>query len=116
MKEYHDNGMIKSETLFFNHKKQGVMRYFYDNGQLLKIAYFVDDKLNGHYNEHYENGQLAWECFFKEDNVHGLSIEYYENGNIDIVDLKEKADLHKDNLSCMMITACGFYVNYAIQL
>ena len=27
-----------------------------------------------------------------------------ENGNIDIVDLKEKAELHKDELSCMMIT------------
>jgi glycine dehydrogenase len=27
-----------------------------------------------------------------------------ENGNIDINDLKEKAELHKENLSCMMIT------------
>jgi len=27
-----------------------------------------------------------------------------ENGNIDIVDLKEKAELHKTELSCMMIT------------
>jgi glycine dehydrogenase len=27
-----------------------------------------------------------------------------ENGNIDIVDLKEKAELHKNELSCMMIT------------
>jgi glycine dehydrogenase len=27
-----------------------------------------------------------------------------ENGNIDIADLKEKAELHKDNLSCTMIT------------
>jgi glycine dehydrogenase len=27
-----------------------------------------------------------------------------ENGNIDVDDLKEKAELHKENLSCMMIT------------
>ncbi len=27
-----------------------------------------------------------------------------EQGNIDVVDLKEKAELHKDNLSCTMIT------------
>jgi glycine dehydrogenase len=27
-----------------------------------------------------------------------------ENGNIDVADLKEKAELHKDNLSCLMVT------------
>ncbi|GAB4248592.1 MAG: aminomethyl-transferring glycine dehydrogenase [Vicingaceae bacterium] len=27
-----------------------------------------------------------------------------ENGNIDVNDLKEKAELHKDNLSCLMVT------------
>ena len=27
-----------------------------------------------------------------------------ENGNIDVADLKEKAELHKENLSCLMVT------------
>ncbi|HTB05466.1 MAG TPA: aminomethyl-transferring glycine dehydrogenase [Bacteroidia bacterium] len=32
-----------------------------------------------------------------------------ENGNIDMVDLKEKATLHKDNLSCFMVTYPSTY-------
>lgn len=31
-------------------------------------------------------------------------VKSLDNGNIDVEDLKEKAELHKDNLSCLMVT------------
>jgi len=31
-------------------------------------------------------------------------VKSLENGNIDVEDLKAKAELHKDNLSCLMVT------------
>jgi glycine dehydrogenase len=33
-----------------------------------------------------------------------LVVKCDENGNIDVADLKEKAELHKDDLSCLMVT------------
>lgn len=36
--------------------------------------------------------------------MHIVVTKTMENGNIDVEDLREKANLHKDNLSCLMVT------------
>ena len=37
-------------------------------------------------------------------NMKIVIVECDEHGNIDVEDLRKKAELHKDNLSCFMIT------------
>lgn len=73
---------------------------------LLTIKAYLEDKGEGHRNialipssAHGTNPASAVMAGMKV-----VVTKCDENGNIDVADLKEKAELHKDNLACLMVT------------
>jgi len=77
MKEYYENGNLKSEFCVDFWKK------YYKNGNLKESIVFGEDfKLHGSYSSYYETGNLHVECEYKRDLKDGPWYSYDQTGNL----------------------------------
>ena len=105
VREYYENGQIKSEENYKDRKENGKWKedgkwtYFYENGQIKEeinykdgfsytINFWTEDGElmvkdgNGKLTSYYENGQIASEGNTKDGKEDGKWTLYYENGQI----------------------------------
>lgn len=82
IKEYYQNGKLKSEYEALEDKKNGFYKEYYENGKIKISAKFSNDLQEGVTYAYYENGEKEREVFFNKGIQQGNCTFYYENGNI----------------------------------
>jgi antitoxin component YwqK of YwqJK toxin-antitoxin module len=105
IREYYDDGALKSETEYRNGIKEGRSISYYSSGQIQSTATYKNDRLYGEMIRYfrngqksslsnfnlkgiapmkiwYENGQIRQEGNIVDDKMDGRWVEYFESGNI----------------------------------
>lgn len=82
VKEYDNNENLKSETTFFNGKKNGDFRTYYTNGNLKSEGRYVYGARVGKTRKYYESRALQAELVYKNGQKNGTSKIYYEDGEL----------------------------------
>ena len=82
---YYESGQLESsgEVSFDDGVYQGILKEYYENGKLKSETNFRDGKINGIVRDYYESGQLLSEANFKDGKADGLRKKYYENGTLE---------------------------------
>jgi antitoxin component YwqK of YwqJK toxin-antitoxin module len=80
IKEYFDNGQIKSEYFTQDAERDGSFKEWYDNGQIKTEYFYVRGQFDGEQKEYYANGHIKLKTFYKNKVKDGLYEEWYENG------------------------------------
>lgn len=83
VKEYYDNGKLRSETEYKDGKENGVRKYYYESGNLKSETEYKDGKRNVGEKWYYENGNLKAETNYKDGKRNGVEKWYYENGKLE---------------------------------
>ncbi|MCU7496092.1 MAG: TonB family protein [Ignavibacteria bacterium] len=82
IKDYYDNGHLKSAVYYANDILHGTARWFHENGVLKEEKNYEMGKLNGWIRTYYENSAPKLELFIKDGKRDGIAKEYYENGGL----------------------------------
>ena len=82
VREYDENENLKSETTFFNGRKNGDVKTYYTNGNLKSEGRYVYGVKNGKIRRYYEGRALKAELAYKSGQKNGTSRIYYENGDL----------------------------------
>lgn len=82
VKDYYENGHLKSAVYYANDILHGTARWFHENGVLKEEKNYVMGKLNGWIKTYYENSAPKLELFIKDGKRDGIAKEYYENGGL----------------------------------
>ncbi|MGE5430119.1 MAG: TonB family protein [Syntrophomonadaceae bacterium] len=82
VKDYYDNGHLKSAVYYANDILHGTARWFHENGVLKEEKNYEMGKLNGWIKTYYENSAPKLELFIKDGKRDGISKEYYNNGGL----------------------------------
>ena len=61
IKQYDDNGKIKSEKNYINGQLNGPFREYYPNGNLMSVGSYKNEQLQGAYKSYYEDGSEYFE-------------------------------------------------------
>ncbi|WP_075341304.1 toxin-antitoxin system YwqK family antitoxin [Tenacibaculum agarivorans] len=77
VKEFYEEGKIKSEKLFHGSKQEGVHRTFYKNGNIDSEKMYHEGYETGVHKEFFENGNLALITLYNEDGYRSNVKEYY---------------------------------------
>jgi len=100
VKEYYDNGQLKSSLNYLNGELDGLCKFYYENGQLQAITTAVNGSPIGMVKTYFENGQLKTVGEYGDgENQEGIHKEYYENGNLKKTGAYiqgEEEGIHKD--------------------
>jgi len=91
VKDYYENGKLKTEWMCKDGHLNGITNLYYDNGQLQKESNYVNDERQGVTTGWYEGGELKSVCNFKEGELNGehkilnkdgsiKELTYYKNG------------------------------------
>jgi len=82
IKEYHDNGQLKSEITYKNGKENGPYTWYWDNGNISDQGAYKDGKLDGPIKVYYYTGELQIEGVLKDRQKVGIVRGYYKNGQL----------------------------------
>ena len=82
IKEYHDNGQLKSEITYKDGKKNGPYTWYWDNGNISDQGAYKDGKLDGPIKVYYYTGELQIEGVLKDRQKVGIVRGYYKNGQL----------------------------------
>ncbi len=82
IKEYHDNGQLKSEITYKNGKENGPYTWYWDNGNISDQGSYKDGKLDGPIKVYYYTGELQIEGVLKDRQKVGIVRGYYKNGQL----------------------------------
>ena len=82
IKEYHDNGQLKSEITYKDGKKNGPYTWYWDNGNISDQGAYKDGKLDGPIKVYYYTGELQIEGVLKYRQKVGIVRGYYKNGQL----------------------------------
>lgn len=82
LKDYHENGELKSIINYTNGNGDGEVKLFNENGKLESISKVADDKLNGETKYYYETGELESIENFIDGKENGAFKNYHENGQL----------------------------------
>ena len=82
IKEYHDNGQLKSEITYKNGKENGPYTWYWDNGNISDQGAYKDGKLDGPIKVYYYTGELQIEGVLKYRQKVGIVRGYYKNGQL----------------------------------
>ena len=82
VKEYYENGTLKSKGIKQNGLKEGAWMFYYENGNKKKEVFFRNDIEDGEWKMWHEKGKLYIEQIKTLGKSEGYWKEYYENGNI----------------------------------
>ena len=84
IKEYHDNGQLKSERTYKDGKLDGLIKEYHDNGQLKSEITYKDGKKNGPYTWYWDNGNISDQGAYKDGKLDGPIKVYYYTGELQI--------------------------------
>lgn len=89
--EYHDNGKVKEEGIWFDGKKNGLFKVFDRKGELIRFDRYVDGEMVSDNEagflpevrkEFHESGELKLVGTYRDDSKQGVFREYDLQGNI----------------------------------
>lgn len=80
VKEYHENGLIKSEVSVKGNIREGITKKYDQRGRLISEINYVNNKKEGLYKEFYPSGDVYSSITFKNGIKEGEEIWFYENG------------------------------------
>lgn len=83
IKEYYQDGVLKSSTEMLNGKKNGVYVEFFENGDTSILTPYDNDRIDGIYKKYFKNGGLNVIASFKHNEINGESVILYDNGSLD---------------------------------
>lgn len=81
VKEYYENGQLKSICKTIDGKLNGEWKSYHENGQLFESAYLIDGLQTGEYKNYYNTGKLYMIGNFIDGIQTGEWKSYFENGN-----------------------------------
>ena len=81
-KNFYNNGILKTEVPYIDHKKNGITRSYYENGFIKTEIDYCDDIIDGYVKTYYKDGSLE-------------SVETYKRGkrNKDLVVYNMRGDI-----------------------
>lgn len=82
VREYYENGKLKSEKVFKGEKANGPAAAYYPDGKLQSEAVYLDNRFNGAVKIYGETGALLFEQSFKAGVADGLFREYDAAGGV----------------------------------
>ena len=82
VREYFDNGRIKSEITARGNVRHGITKNYSKNGSLLSEVNYVNNKMEGASVNYYPSGKIHTMLMYKDGVKDGESIWYYESGKI----------------------------------
>ncbi len=82
VKEYFNNGNVKTLYHLRNNEMHGLYKEFYPNGRIKEIATFIRGKYEGERKFFYKNGKLRTKYFYINDTAQGKFYEYDSLGNL----------------------------------
>lgn len=82
IKEYYDNGKVRSAIPYKGNKIHGMRKEYYETGKLIVKIPYKYGVLNGVLKEYYQSGKLRFEIPFKNNTVDGIFKEYYSTGKL----------------------------------
>lgn len=80
VKEYYENGDIKSETPYQGGKRNGELRIYYQGNKLKSSQNYVYHKREGEGKKYYPNGTLQEKFVYKNDKREGVRQEFSKQG------------------------------------
>ncbi len=83
VREYYENGKLKSEVGYKNGRFNGPTKEYYANGKLKLEGFSKDGEPEGLIKTYYESGRIETEVVYKDgEPVAGTFKEYDEKGNL----------------------------------
>ncbi len=82
VREYFDNGRIKSEIEAKGNLRHGITKNYSKNGKLLSEIHYVNNKKEGPSVNYYSSGKVHTKLMYKDGLKDGESIWYYESGKV----------------------------------
>jgi antitoxin component YwqK of YwqJK toxin-antitoxin module len=82
VREYFENGKLKSEISAVGSKREGITRNYDRNGKLAGEVYYLNNQKHGWATNYYASGKVHSRIMYQEGRKHGEEIWYYENGNV----------------------------------
>ena len=79
--EFYESGRMKSETMYFQGQKYGIMTSWYSDGTKAFEGEFRGDKRFGTHTEWFKDGTKKSQTQYTDDQKHGVEIIWYPNGN-----------------------------------
>ena len=76
----YDKGMLHSQVMYANGKKEGTQKTYFDDGKIQDITHNKNGRRNGMDDSYYENGKLSDEVPYINDTVNGVCKSYSERG------------------------------------
>ena len=80
VKEYYENGQLKTEQSLKDGKLEGPFKVYFESGPLRKEGAFKNGKREGTFKTYGENGQRVLEESYKSGKLDGAFKTYYGNG------------------------------------
>jgi antitoxin component YwqK of YwqJK toxin-antitoxin module len=94
LKEYWEDGGLKSTCNVVYGKIEGELRNYHSNGNLWVIENYITSGRNGEYREYWEDGTIKFMFNFVDGKTEGEGNEFYEDGQI-----KQKANYNNGELN-----------------
>jgi antitoxin component YwqK of YwqJK toxin-antitoxin module len=82
VREYFDNGRIKSEIEAKGSLRHGITKNYSKNGKLLSEVHYVNNKKEGPSVNYYSSGKVHTRLMYKDGVKDGESTWYYESGKV----------------------------------
>lgn len=82
IKEFYDNGKVRSSISYKSDKIHGFRKEYYETGKLTVKIPYKDGMLNGIFKAYNQTGKLRFEMPFKNNIVNGIFKVYYDTGKI----------------------------------
>ncbi|MEA2048644.1 MAG: hypothetical protein U9O64_09395 [Campylobacterota bacterium] len=82
IKEYYENGKIRSSISYRGDEKHGLRKEFYETGKLLLKVPYHHTLFHGVMELYYPSGKLQLEIPFKNNTVDGMMKAYYSTGKL----------------------------------
>jgi hypothetical protein len=82
-KEYYDNGTLKTECIYKDHRLEGKLKSYQPDGKLWREWPYKEGVREGICREYYpQSGKLYWECIYKNGEPDGEYKTYAESGEL----------------------------------
>ena len=82
IKEYYNNGKVKSEISYTNDMLDGIRNEYYETGKYTVQISYKMGVLDGVLKEYYRTGKLRYEIPFKNNILNGIFKAYYQTGKL----------------------------------
>jgi hypothetical protein len=82
VREYFDNGRIKSEISAVGTLRQGITKNYDRSGNLAGEVMYVNNMKHGWATNYYTSGKIHSKIMYQEGKKHGDEIWYYESGKV----------------------------------